>query len=320
MTIFTKYIDPFTDFGFKHLFGTEKNKKFLISFLNDLLDIEYPIVDVEYRNLEQLGLNIIDRKAIFDIYCTDEKKNNFIVELQRSQQKYFKDRSLYYTSFPIQEQSKKGDWDYRLKKIFFVGILEFEIEEEEDYLLKIQMMNTKTHKVFYDKLTYYYLQMPKFKKTNTELSNHLEYWLYYLNNLSSLQTVPEEFKKDEVIHEAFDVAEFLALSKDEQFSYQSDLKSRLDYKNTLDYAKEVAEAQGMERGIKKGMEKGMEKGMQKGMQKGREEGEAIGLKKGEKSIEIAYNLLKANVATEIIVLSTGLSIEEIEDLKKSIEQ
>jgi len=300
MTIFDKYIDPFTDFGFKHIFGSEKNKKFLISFLNDLLDIEYKIIDVTYRNLEQLGLNVIDRKAIFDIYCTDEKNNNFIVELQRSQQKYFKDRSIYYTSFPIQEQSKKGDWDYRLKKIFFVGILEFEIDNEEDYLIQVQLTNTKTHKVFYDKLTYYYLQMPKFKKSHTQLSNHLEHWLYYLNNLTSLTTIPEAFKQDEVIHEAFDVAEFLALSKEEQFSYQMDLKSRLDYKNTLDYAKEVAEAKGREEGIAKGMEKGREEG--------REEGEKL------KSIEIARNLLDV-LDTQTIALKTGLSIEEIETLR-----
>ena len=131
MTIKDKYIDPFTDFGFKWLFGTEENKAILISFLNDLLDIEHKIVDLKFRNLEKLGLNIVDRKAVFDIFCTDEKKNNFIVELQRGKQKYFKDRSIYYTSFPIQEQSKKGDWDYSLKKVYFIGILEFEMDENK---------------------------------------------------------------------------------------------------------------------------------------------------------------------------------------------
>ncbi len=82
ITIRDKYIDPFTDFGFKHIFGTEENKHFLISFLNDLLDIDDKIIDLEYRNLEKPGLNIIDRRAVFDVYCTDEKNNNFIVDLQ----------------------------------------------------------------------------------------------------------------------------------------------------------------------------------------------------------------------------------------------
>ncbi len=109
MCIPSKYIDPFTDFGFKWLFGNIKHKRILIQFLNDLIDdLKSPIVDIEYRNLEKLGLSIIDRKAIFDIYCTDESGDHFIVELQRSKQKYFKDRSIYYTSFPIQEQAKEA--------------------------------------------------------------------------------------------------------------------------------------------------------------------------------------------------------------------
>ena len=198
MTIHDKYIDPFTDFGFKWLFGTEENKALLISFLNDLLDIKDKIIDIEYRNLEKLGLNIIDRKAIFDVFCTDEKNNHFIVELQRSKQKYFKDRSIYYTSFPIQEQSSRGDWDYELKKVYFVGILEFnmiENEHNDNYLTKVQLCNTTTKETFYDKLTYYYIEMPKFKKKEEELSNHLDYWLYMLNNLNNLNKIPQTFKK-----------------------------------------------------------------------------------------------------------------------------
>ncbi len=291
MMIKEKYIDPFSDFGFKWLFGTEENKELLISFLNDLLDIEHKIIDVEYRNLEKLGLNIIDRKAIFDIYCIDEKKNSFIVELQRSKQKYFKDRSLYYTTFPIQEQSKKGDWDYYLKKVFFVGILEFEMEENsqtEEYLTKVKLHNCDTKEVFYDKLTYYYIEMPKFKKSENELKNHLEYWLYTLNNMSDLNQIPQTLKEDKLIHKAFDVAEFLALDKDKQFAYQQDLKTRLDYKNVLDYAKEMAELKGIE----------------------------LGIEKGEKQakMEIVKKSLLKGLDVETITELTNLSIEEINQI------
>ena len=278
-----KYIDPFTDFGFKRIFGTEENKRFLISFLNDLLDIEDNIVDLEYRNLEKLGLNVVDRKAIFDVYCTDEKNNNFIVELQRGKQKYFKDRSIYYTSFPIQEQSKKGDWDYSLKKIFFVGILDFSIDDSDEYLEQVKLKNKK-NTVFYDKLTYYYIQIPKFQKQEQDLSNHLEYWLYYLSNLAKCQSIPKILEKDELIKEAFNVAEFLALSKDEQFVYQLDLKAKLDYKNVLDYAKEEAEKQGIEKGEK------------------------------NKQLEIAKSLLDV-LDIKIIALKTGLSVTEVQRLK-----
>ena len=286
MTIKDKYIDPFTDFGFKHIFGKEENKNLLISFLNDLLDIKDKIVDIEYRNLEKGGLNSIDRRAIFDVYCTDEKNNNFIVELQRTKQKYFKDRALYYTSFPIQDQAHRGDWDYRLNKVFFVGILDFVMEEgnEEKYLSKISLIDEDTKDIFYDKLTFYYLEMPKFKKQEKELSSHLEYWLYYLNNVASSDEIPKTLKDDELINKAFKVAEFLALSKDEKFTYQQDLKRKLDYKVVLDYAKEEAKEEGMKEGVKK------------------------------EKIEIAKNFLKQKVDIDIIVISTGLSVKEIEKL------
>jgi predicted transposase/invertase (TIGR01784 family) len=287
-----KYIDPFTDFGFKHIFGKEENKRFLISFLNDLLALNDKIVDITYRNLEKLGLNIIDRKAIFDVYCTDEKNNKFIVELQRSQQKYFKDRSIYYTSFPIQEQSNKGDWDYRLTKIYFVGILEFTFDDRRlkknrsnhQYLTKVQLFDCEEKSVFYDKLTYYYLEMPRFRKKEEELATHLDYWLYYLNNLASTTDIPEILKKDDLLQEAFDVAEFLALNKDEKFSYQQDVKARWDNKACLDFATET----GFEKGIKEGMEKN--------------------------KLDIAKNLLNANLDVSFISKTTGLSVDVINQL------
>jgi predicted transposase/invertase (TIGR01784 family) len=289
MIIKNKYIDPFTDFGFKHIFGTEGNKHFLISFLNDLLDIDDKIIDLEYRNLEKMGLNIIDRRAVFDVYCTDEKNNNFIVELQRSQQKYFKDRSLYYTSFPIQQQSKRGDWDYRLKKIFFVGILDFTLDDK-NHLTKVQLKD-ENNDIFYDKLTYYYLQMPNFKKQEQELSSHLEYWLYYLNHLADSQSIPKTLAQDPLLTEAFHIAEFLALGVDEQFAYQQDLKARLDYKNVMDYAKEQAEKKGLKIGLKKGLEKGRKK-------------EKIALAKELRDV----------LEIEVIAQKTGLSIELIKKL------
>jgi predicted transposase/invertase (TIGR01784 family) len=296
-----KYIDPFTDFGFKHIFGKEENKRFLISFLNALLDIDDKIVDIEYRNLEKLGLNIIDRKAIFDVYCTDEKGNNFIVELQRSKQEYFRDRSVYYTTFPIQEQSKKGFWDYRLKRVYFVGILDFKMDDNHtDYLSKVQLCNMKSKELFYDKLTYYYLEMPKFKKKEEELANQLDYWLWYLNNLAQTQIIPEKLKSNELIKEAFDVAEFLSLEKDEQFVYQLNLKARLDYRNVLKFAKKEAKIKGKIEGRVEGKIEGKKEGIQEG-------------KKREK-IEIAKNLLDV-LDIETISLKTGLTTDEIEKLK-----
>jgi predicted transposase/invertase (TIGR01784 family) len=131
--------------------------------------------------------------------------------------------------------------------------------------------------------------MPKFRKTEEELSSHLDYWLYYLNNLADTTKIPEILKQDELIEEAFSVAEFLALDKDEQFEYQQDLKARWDNKACLDFAKETA------------MEKGMEKGMEQGEKKAK--------------IKIAKNLLLANMDIKFISETTGLDQKTIEGLK-----
>ena len=123
-----RYINPYTDFGFKKLFGTEMNKDLLISFLNALFHDEQVIKDVKYLNSEKLGEGYGDRKAIFDVYCENEDGEKFIVEMQKVEQRYFKDRSVFYSTFPIREQGRRGsDWDFNLK------IAKFSPEERQDY-------------------------------------------------------------------------------------------------------------------------------------------------------------------------------------------
>ena len=113
-----RYINPLTDFGFKRLFGSEPHKDLLIDFLNVLLPDKHRVRDLTYRNNENIGNTTIDRKAIFDIYCESETGEKFIVEIQKAKQNYFKDRSVYYSTFPIQEQAEKGDWNYKLLPTF----------------------------------------------------------------------------------------------------------------------------------------------------------------------------------------------------------
>ncbi|RYE27184.1 MAG: Rpn family recombination-promoting nuclease/putative transposase, partial [Sphingobacteriaceae bacterium] len=110
-----KYINPFTDFGFKKIFGEEASKPLLIDFLNALLPIQHKIANLSFKNTEQLGQTDLDRKAIYDIYCETDKGEKFIVELQKAKQNYFIERTVYYSTFPIREQAEKGEWNYNLK-------------------------------------------------------------------------------------------------------------------------------------------------------------------------------------------------------------
>ena len=168
-------ISFFTDYGFKRLFGSEPTEICLIDFLNSLLDgKESPIVDLQYRNPEKLGPSEPDRKAIFDLYCLTSEGTRFIVELQKAKQKFFKDRALFYSTFPIQEQALKGEWDFKLGKVYTVAILDFAFEEDADlpekYFYEVKLKKNETNRVFYEKFTFVYLAMSKFNKQQHELN------------------------------------------------------------------------------------------------------------------------------------------------------
>jgi len=293
MRIKDKYISPFTDFGFKKLFGTEMNKDILMDFLNELLKKDQgKIVDLTYLPLEQLGRNIDARKAIFDIYCENQKGEKFIVELQKAPQNYFKDRSVYYSTFPIQQQAKKGKWSFKLEAVYTVGILDFVFAEDQDdqavFHHEVKLVDQSTQKVFYNKLTYIYLEMPKFKKTEEELETHFDKWLYVLRNLEDLTKRPEKLQ-EKIFAKLFEQAEIANYSEQEYTEYEHSLKVYRDLNNVI----ETAES----------------KGEKRGKAEGRAEGKAEG------KLEIARAMLLKGLEIDFIAEITQLSKEEIEKLK-----
>ncbi len=296
MRIKDTYISPFTDFGFKKLFGTEVNKDLLIDFLNELLSKSgETVVDLTYLSTEQLGRGSEERKAIYDIYCKNEKGEYFIVEMQKAKQKYFKDRSIYYSSFPIQSQAEKGDWNFELKAIYTVGILDFVFKHDEKdddaYYHKVKLMNTKTSEVFYDKLTYVYLELPKFNKAEEELETHFEKWLFILKNLGDLTSRPQKLQ-ERIFKKVFEQAEIANYSDNEYAEYEESLKTYRDLKNSIDSSFEEGKIEGIIEGKAEGIIEGEIKG----------------------KIETATAMKKKGYAVSDIAEITGISAEEIEKL------
>jgi len=238
-----RYINPFTDFGFKHLFGTESNKQNLISFLNAVLP-DQTIAKLTYKNVERQGISEVERKVIFDLHCENEEGEKFIVELQRAKQEYFKDRTLYYSTFPITEQAIKGkDWSYELKPVYTVSILNFRFPNpttnEDDTKVKriIKLSDIETNEVFYDKLTLVYLQMPNFLKEEHELETLEDKWYYVFKHLDILEKMPVRFK-EKIFKHFFESAELANLPRPRQMEYEESLKQLRDLKNVLRTARE----------------------------------------------------------------------------------
>jgi len=243
-----KYLNPFTDFGFKKIFGEEANKPLLIDFLNALLQNEDKIVDLAFKNNEQLGQTEIDRKAIYDIYCENEKGEKFIVELQKAKQNYFKERTIYYSTFPIREQAEKGEWNYNLKAVYCIGILDFtfddyETEPERSEVVHTIKLKNQNDKIFYEKLTFIYLEMPNFKQLESELATRLDKWLYFIKHLEDFQTIPSIFS-DEVFSQAFEKAELAKFGQTELASYENSLKIYRDLKGVIDTAFDEGKLEG----------------------------------------------------------------------------
>jgi len=250
-----RYINPLTDFGFKKLFGSEPNKSLLSDFLNQILPDKHKIKDLNYSRNEQVGQNDLDRKAIFDLYCIGESGEKFIVEVQKAKQNYFKDRSVYYSSFPIQEQAKKGDWDYKLDPVYTIGILDFIFDDNrnDDEIVHFVELKNQNCEVFYDKLKFIYIELPKFKKEEDQLETQFDKWLYVFKHLSQLQDRPRKLQ-DKVFEKLFESAEIAKFTEEERTAYEESLKYYRDIKNVVDTSKKEGKIEVARKMKENGME------------------------------------------------------------------
>ena len=246
-----RYISLLTDFGFKRIFGTEPNKRLLIDFLNTILPAHHHIQDLTFKNTEQLGSTTIDRKAIFDIYCQAQNGDRFIVEIQKAKQNFFKDRSIYYATFPIQEQALKGEWNYELSAVYTVGVLDFIFDDHktDDTCLHVVELKNQRCEVFYKKLKFIYIELPKFNKSLDQLDSHFDKWMFLLRHLAELTDRPQLLQEG-IFPELFAAAEIANFSPTEQETYQNSLKYYRDMNNVVDTARQ----EGIQKGIQKGID------------------------------------------------------------------
>jgi predicted transposase/invertase (TIGR01784 family) len=260
-----RYINPLTDFGFKRLFGTESNKDLLIDFLNAIIGLEEEesIQDVTFLNPEQLGTKKDDRKAVFDIYCKTEQGDHVIVEMQSEPVQFFKDRSVFYSAFPIRDQAIKGKkWNFELKAVYAVGLLNFCFSDGKDdktYLHRVKLMDIEARTVFYDKLTFVFAELPKFKKKETELKTQLDKWLYAINHLCELDK-PSPALSGKMFDKLFYEAAVASLTTMEANAYFESQKQYLYYINSIDFAEMKGKHIGKHIGMKIGFEQGFEEG------------------------------------------------------------
>ena len=312
-----RYINPFTDWGFKRLFGQEFSKDLLINFLNDLFEGEFQIKDVTFKDKEQLGDSNDLRGCIFDIYCVTDDDKHFIVEMQNRWVPFFVNRSIYYASKAFVAQRKKFDEAgvrtavlYQFVPVYVVCIMNFMPREHEvtKFRTDVALREKSSDSVFSDKLRFIYLSLPFFDKSEEECVTGFEKWIYVLKYMEVLERLPFTAQKKIFDHLA-KLADVRCLSSEEQEKYDESIKAADDYYSGLYGSYVEGEEKGIAKGIAKGMAKGMAKGIAKGMAKGRAEGEL------SKGLEIARNLLAMGMSWPQIMQITGLTEEELKPLQ-----
>ena len=303
-----KFIDPLSDWGFKKLFGTEANKEILLEFLRDLFP-DKRIEEIAYLNNENQGLSESDRKSVFDVVCRTVAGDRFIVEVQKKDQRYFMERSLYYSTFPVQEQGLRGDWDFRLTPVYMVGILNFALKHDSNGLAKgsfgtaaenagnpklihrYDLRERETGELMTDNLHFVFIEVGAFDRKEEELESVMDKWMFVLKNMARLLDRPEALQ-ERIFKKLFEAAQIAAMPHDEQVLYRDNMMTENDYRNCIDFAREEGHASGFA------------------------EGEARGLAAGEaKGIVAVAKAMKAmNLPMETILQATGLSQKEVEDL------
>jgi len=274
-------INPKIDIAFKKLFGSDDNKDLLISLINSVLPATEQIKSIVLENPYNLANYLSDKMSILDIKATDEAGTVYDIEMQIGQQGYFGQRALYYWGKSYTTQLEKSGEYATLKKTIIISILDFKYFNDSEKYHRAMMIKDRDSNEIYSQIDFlemHFIELPKFHKDITSLQTALDRWITFLTKAYEFEKgkIPKELEKFPEIKKAIEVLDTIYFNDKERKIYDAEQKELLDENEKMRTAEE----------------------------KGKIEGK----------IETAKNLLKLNISIEKIVIATGLSKEEIEEL------
>ena len=283
--IIGRYARIIMDDWFKRTFGTEPNKGLLIMLLKELIP-EHDIKDLTYVQQEHINPFPGKKDALIDVECVDTDGTRFIVEMQVARQRFFYERSLFYSTFGIQQQvEKSSSMDYGFPPVYFVGFMDFSLHEGSDRVLyQYSLRENETGEEMTGSLQFVFLELTNCRKALTPEATLLDNFCYALHNMEHLTDRPEELK-EEIFKRLFKTAEIATFTPEERIKYENDMTTERDIQNYISYARE------------KGIEEGRAEGMEKGL------------------LEAARNMLAEGFSIDLVVKCTGLSVEQVKELK-----
>ncbi len=294
---FEPYIYPTNDYVFHRVFAREGNEEITKAFLNTILSTKVEEIRLD-SNPIQMPMYLGDKTSILDVKAIlDEngRKKLCNIEMQIRNQYNMDHRIPYYWAKLYSGQLKQGEDYEKLCKTICIVIVDFEINDKDtDFCSEYGILkkNVKGEDILLtDDLEFYIIELPKLRKKleNAEKIDNkkLVAWLKYINNPNEVEE--KDMEDNEYLEEAYRVLEDISSSEEEKILAEY----RIDAWRNEQSVKKHERNEGIKEGIKKGFEEGTEK-----------------TKK-----EIAKKLLDKGVDISIIIEASGLTKEEIEELK-----
>ncbi len=308
-----KFVDPKNDVAFRKIFGDEKKKHLLVSFLNHVLGFtgtEREITGITLPNPYQVPQLKRLKESILDVKALDKRGIHYIVEMQVFQTEAFKKRVLYYVSKAYVHQLGRGHDYPRLNQVIFLGFLDFRLfKEVSSYDTRHLMLEEKSNGHYFKDFEMNFVELPKFEVPLEHLSDVKEKWIYFLKHAGDMTEIPPQLREPPELKEAFEAANRMSWTPEEFDAYIDRGIVIEDERGRFAFALKKGFKQGEESGFKKGEESGFQKGEESGFKKGEESG----FKKGvdDNKLAIARTMLNEGFAPEDIVRVSGISPERI---------
>jgi predicted transposase/invertase (TIGR01784 family) len=253
-----KFLDPRTDLAFKKLFGREENKDLAIDFINNMADLESPIVDISFADSNLNPSQSYEKSSIVDVKCTDENGRIYIIEMQVSYQEEFPKRSLYYAARNYADQMKKGGGYENLKEVILIAVCDHNLfKSKVDFRSTYKLLDKEDYTRSIDGISLIFIELAKFNKKIDEVETSLEKWCYFLKNAQKFTNKEiEKLKPTGKILKAIEEISSYNWSEKENSAYEAYMKNKRDYNAQL----ASAENKGMKKGKREGVREGIEKG------------------------------------------------------------
>ena len=321
-----KFADLLNDDVFKLVFGRESTKDVMVEFLNQVIP-DRKITDLEFIDKEMHPVERDLKGSVYDMFCKTDNGSRIIVEVQRRRQPFYPERAIYYSTFQVQRQVEAGAETYDFLPVYVINILDFCMDKntkEGKVKTIFRLYEEESHALLTDRLTFIFIELPKFKKTIDELDGNVLEGVYFcFKNITVLKERPKALNH-KIFNKIFEVSELYNMDEDTRNKVIEKMTTERDLRNQMACARKEAieeglaegRAEGRAIGLAEGRAEGRAEGIAEGRAEGRVEGRVEGRAEGraEANLESAAKLKNLGVAAETISKATGLSLEEIEHL------